>query len=164
LLQTTDYARAVLEAIHPKLTADEVELRLSGRIERQRLLRSDNPPRFESVIDEAVLHRVAGRRAVMRDQIEHLVEMSFLPHVSVRVLPYEAGILPATNNKFILLSFAESPVPAVVFIEGLSGDLYLDKAEDVEIYRDAFTTMRAMADDEERTRQRLLEVVAEFAA
>jgi transcriptional regulator with XRE-family HTH domain len=164
LLQTADYAEAVLRTIHPVLRSDEIGVRLSGRIERQqRLLESGSPPRFESVIDEAVLHRVAGNNSVMRTQLLHLVEVSRRQNVSVRLLPYEVGVLPATNNKFILLSFAESPVPAMVFIEGLSGDLYLDKPEDVEIYRDAFTTMQAIALTEGRTRDAIARIADEFA-
>ncbi len=160
LLQTADYAMAVLRAIHPQLTEDMIRQRLSGRMDRQRLLVSEDPPQFEAVIDESVLHRLVGSQAVMRNQLNRLLEVSELPNVSVQVLPYEAGVLPASNNKFIILSFRQANVPEIVFIEGLSGDLYLDRPEDVETYQDAFVRMREIASTEDQSRTMLTAIAA----
>jgi transcriptional regulator with XRE-family HTH domain len=160
LLQTEDYARAVLTAIHPPLTAAVIEQRLTARIERQRLLTADNAPRFDAVIDEAVLHRVAGDRAVMLAQMQHLLTASELPNVTVRVLPYEAGVLPVTNNKFIILSFAEPAVPGVVFIEGLTGDLYLGPENGLADYEEAFRAMSLIAATPDRSSQMILAIAA----
>jgi hypothetical protein len=91
---------------------------------RQQLLFLDEGPRFEAVVDESVLHRVVGSPAIMRIQLERLLELSHLPSVTLRVIPFEAGALPAGNNKFIIVSFAPSTVSGVVFIECLTGDLY----------------------------------------
>lgn len=125
LLQTEEYARAVLTAIYPRLTADVIEHRLAGRLEQERTLTSPSPPGFDAVLDEGVLHRVSGSPAVMRARLEYLLTASELLNVRISVLPYEAGLLPVPNNKFIVLSFREPTVPGVVFSEGLTGDLYL---------------------------------------
>ncbi|MGH3305574.1 MAG: helix-turn-helix domain-containing protein [Streptosporangiaceae bacterium] len=145
LLQTEDYARAVLTAIHPQLTADVIDQRLDGRLERQQVLTSASRPEFEAVIDEGVLHRVGGSRAIMRAQLEHLLTALEAPNIRIWVVPYEVGILPVPNNKFIILSFREPTVPGVVFIEGLTGDLYLGPGDGLAEYEEAFGAMRAMA-------------------
>jgi transcriptional regulator with XRE-family HTH domain len=158
LLQTREYALAVLTAIHPRLDATEIEQRLTARLDRQRLLTSPNAPRFDAVIEEAVLHRVAGDRAIMRGQLEHLLTASHLPNVTVRILPYEAGVLPVENNKFIILSFGDA-VPGVVFIEGLTGDLYLDSDTDLAAYRAAFDALRGLAASAEDSTALILRIM-----
>jgi hypothetical protein len=106
LLQTPGYARAVVQAAVPKWVPEVVEQRVQGRMTRQQLLFSANAPRFEAVVDESVLHRVVGSPAIMKAQLEQLLELSELPSVTLRVIPYDAGALPAGNNKFIILRFA----------------------------------------------------------
>jgi transcriptional regulator with XRE-family HTH domain len=160
LLQTPDYARAVLRAIHPPLQAEIIEQRLAGRMERQRLLTSPNAPKFDAIIDEAVLHRVAGSRSVMHSQLQHLLSVSELPNVDIRVLPYAAGVLPVPNNKFIILSFEQPTVPGVVFIEGLTGDLYLGQADGLSDYEEAFRAMRLMAATPEDSRAIIVAIAA----
>jgi transcriptional regulator with XRE-family HTH domain len=162
LLQTADYARAVLRALRPAPPGDVIEQRLAGRMERQHLLTSPNPPEFEAMIDEAVLYRVAGSQAVMRAQLHRLIEISELSKVTVRVLPYGAGVLPSNNNKFIILNFAQPNVPGVVFVEGLTGDLYFDRAEDVEAYEEAFAFMRDLAASEDVTRDIIRSAASAF--
>lgn len=152
LLQTEGYARAVLTAARPLLAADVIEQRLAWRLERQRLLRSDRGPRFDAVIDEAVLRRIGGSRATMVDQLHHLLTVSELPNVKIWVVPYNAGILPVPTSKFIVLSFREPSVPGVVFIEMLTGDLYLGPADGLADYEQAFTAMQAMAMKPEQSR------------
>ncbi len=153
LLQTPDYARSVVEAAVPKWVPDVVEQRVEGRMTRQQLLFSASAPRFESVVDESVLHRVVGGRAIMRAQLERLLELSDLPNVTLRVIPYDAGALPAGNNKFIILRFALPAVSDVVFIEGLTGDLYLEEPHDVEVYNTTFRTLVNLAASAEATRK-----------
>jgi transcriptional regulator with XRE-family HTH domain len=153
LLQTPDYARAILRAAVPKWVPEVVEQRVEGRIVRQQILVRDNPPHFEAVVDESVLHRVVGSPAIMRAQLERLLELSELPNVGLRVIPYGAGALPAGNNKFIILSFALPTVADVVFVEGLTGDLYLDDPRDVETYNTTFRALAQMAADPESTQE-----------
>jgi hypothetical protein len=153
LLQTRDYARAVLRAIVPARSADEVENLLEGRIARQqRVLSAGNPPQFQAILDASVLHRVVGSPAIMRAQLRRLVEASQMPDVTVRVVPYEAGALPVPNNKFIILSFGAPLLPDVVFIEGLTGDLYIDRKDDTDTYHAAFQALEALAATSDDTR------------
>ena len=103
-----------MSAAVPKWVPEIVEERLQGRMARQQLLYAENAPLFEAVVDESVLHRVVGSRAVMRAQLERLLELAELPKVTLRVIPYDAGALPAGNNKFIILRFASPTVKDVV--------------------------------------------------
>jgi transcriptional regulator with XRE-family HTH domain len=155
LLQTPDYGRAVLRATRPALAADVIEQRLASRIERQQLLTSDNSPEFEAVIDEGVLHRGTTDWHTMRAQVQHLLAESERPNVTIRVLPYSAGLLPSNTNKFIILRFAKPTLQPIVFIEHLRGDLYLDRPEDVGAYGETFDLMREMALTATRTRDSL---------
>jgi len=166
LLQTAGYAEAVLRVVKPSEPADVINQLVSGRMERQRLLRRENSPKFEAILDESVLHRVVGSRAVMREQLLYLAEVAQqLPDVSLRVLTYSAGVAPASINKFILLSFADAKVPEIVYIEIHSGDgLYLQKPADVEAYRRAFTTMRTLSADEDASRRMILSIASSLAS
>jgi transcriptional regulator with XRE-family HTH domain len=162
LLQTADYARAIVEAAVPKWVPDIVDQRVDGRMARQQILHGEDPPRFEAVVDESVLHRIVGSRAVMRDQLVRLLELSELPNVTLRVIPYEAGALPAGNNKFIILRFASPDVTDIVFIEGLTGDLYLDESEEVETYNTTFRTLVQLAASPGETRQIIAAMVPTY--
>jgi transcriptional regulator with XRE-family HTH domain len=154
LLQTADYARTVVLAVSPDLEPDTVEQRVHGRMVRQQqFLDREDTPRFEAVVDESVLHRVVGSHAIMRAQLERLLELSGRPNITLRVIPYEAGALPAGNDKFIVLKFASAEVGDVVFIEGLTGDLYLEDPGDVETYSTAFRTLVELAKSPEETRE-----------
>jgi transcriptional regulator with XRE-family HTH domain len=152
LLQTADYARAVLQRVPPRLSEDVIEERLSGRMERQQVLLSADPPQFNAVIDEAVLYRLPGSRSILKSQLRRLLEISELPYVDVRIVPYSGGLLPSGNNKFIILTFSQTSLPSLVYIEGLTGDLYIDRPDDVQVYETAFAALRAMAASEDQTR------------
>jgi transcriptional regulator with XRE-family HTH domain len=145
LLQTPDYAREVVQAAVPNWPPDVVAQRVEGRLIRQQLLQTENAPRFEAVLDETVLRRVVGGAAVMRAQMERLLEASYLPAVDLRVISLDAGPLPAANNKFIILRFATPEVPTTVFVETLTTYDYLDDAHDVMLYSQAFRTAMQMA-------------------
>ena len=162
LLQTADYARAVVRAAVPRWVPSVVERRVAGRMARQGLLFSEQPPRFDAVIDESVLHRVVGSRTILRAQLERLIEVSELPSVTVKVIPYQAGALPAANNKFIILRFAMPDVSDVVFVEGLTGDLYLDEPGDVEVYSLTFRSLTHLAASPTTTREMILARIAEL--
>jgi transcriptional regulator with XRE-family HTH domain len=154
LLQTADYGRAVLRTIRPSLSDEIIKDRVASRLERQhRLLLSDNPVLFEAVIDEAVLHRIAGSRSVMAAQLNWLVEVSRRPNVVIRLLRYDAGVLPAPTNKFIILTFAAARLPDHIFIEGLLTDHIIDNPFEVAVYEDVFAMLRDMSASPEQTRE-----------
>ncbi len=133
-------------ATPPVRSAELVEQIVESRLERQQqVLLSEGRPDFTAILDMAVLHRVVGGKQVMRAQLERLVELSQLPRVSIRVVPFEAGALPSENNKFIILSFAAPELTDVVFVEALTGDLYLETQHDLDLYHAAFKRLGAMA-------------------
>jgi hypothetical protein len=153
LLQTPDYARAVLMATFPSRAPDEIQNLVEGRIARQqRVLGAENPPDFQAVIEASVLHRIVGSTTIMRAQFRRLLEASESPNVTVRVVPYEAGALPVAINKFIILSFGTPLLPDVVFVEGLTGDLFIERKEDIDAYQGAFRALEALAATPDDTR------------
>ena len=163
LLQTSDYARAVLEASAANHAPDAVELLIEGRIARQqRVLSGEKSPQFQAILDASVLHRVVGSKATMRRQLQRLLEASELPNVTVRVVPYEAGALPNANNKFIILSFGVLSLPDVVFFEGLTGDLYIERKDDTDIYNAAFRALQRLAASPEETRGIITSIMRSF--
>jgi len=152
LLQTPDYGRAVFRAARPSLPADVIEQRLAGRLDRQKLLTSDPKRQFEALIDEAVLYRVAGDRSIMRTQLMRLLEVADFPNVNISILPYSAGLLPSHNNKFIILRFEQPALQSVVFLETLTMDQLVEKADEVAAYEEAFAAMRSVAAPPDETR------------
>jgi hypothetical protein len=153
LLQTPDYARAVLMATVPRRGFNEIDNLVQGRIARQqRILSGDDPPQFQVIIEPSVLQRVVGSTAIMRDQLHRLLEASELPNVTVRVVSYGAGALPVAINKFIILSFESLSLPDVVYVEVLTNDLYIERKEDTDAYDVAFRVMEGMAATQEETR------------
>ncbi len=142
LLQIPDYARAVHEGAWPRLSAEVIDERIEVRRGRQAVLSGPRPPHLRAIIDEAVLHRRVGGAATMRAQLDHVVAACAQPHISVQVIPYEAGVHPALDSTFILLEF-EDPVPGVVYVEGLVGQVYLERREDVRRYGEIFDRLLA---------------------
>jgi transcriptional regulator with XRE-family HTH domain len=153
LLQTREYATAVLRAQLLPFTQDVLERTLETRLARQERLTSPSDPlRFEALLEASVLHRIAGGKAVMKAQLEQLLKMSERPNFTIRVLPFEAGVLPSNTNKFIILTFDKPEVPSTVFIEALTGDLYIDRPDEVAVYQEAFSVMQRMAANEAESR------------
>ena len=136
---------------------------MSARIARHQTRTTKDPPAFDAVVDESVLHRVVGSPAVMLEQLLKLREVSVLPNVSFRVIPYEAGLPPALNAKFIVLHFALPTIPDVIYIELLTHDTYVEDPEDVERYKDIFTALSAVAATPEETRAILDRKIAYYS-
>jgi hypothetical protein len=134
LLQTEDYARAVIRLGHPEAPAGEIERRVRVRMTRRECLTSAEPPTLWAIMDEAALRRPMGGREVMRGQLEHLIEMSSLTHVTLQVVPFDAGGHAAAGGPFAILRFGEQSLPDVVYLEQLTSALYLDKLADVDKY------------------------------
>jgi len=163
LLQTPGYARAIVEAAVPKWVPEIVAERVQGRLDRQqRVLAAPEGPRFEAIVDESVLHRVVGSPATMGEQLERLLELSEQPAITLRVIPYAAGALPSGNNKFIILGFASPSIADTVFIEGLTGDQYLDDPEDVEVYSATFRALSTLAAEPSETRKIISRVARDY--
>ncbi|MFI8511098.1 helix-turn-helix domain-containing protein [Streptomyces sp. NPDC085460] len=134
LLQTEEYAHAVVVRGMPGASQAEIDRRVALRLERQKVLVSERAPHFHVVLDEAALRRPYGDRAVMRGQIKHLIEVSEHPGVTLQVMPFSFGGHAGESGSFTMLSFPESDLADVVYLEQLTGALYLDKREEVSQY------------------------------
>ncbi|MYS20365.1 Helix-turn-helix domain-containing protein [Streptomyces sp. DvalAA-14] len=145
LLQTEDYIRSVIELGHPEAAGPWVERRVGLRLERQKLLVSERAPHFVAVMDEGALRRPFGGRQVMRGQIRHLLEAAEAPNVDVRILPFATGGHAAGGGAFTLLSFPESDLPDLVYLEQLTGALYIDKHDEVVEYTKAMNALDKVA-------------------
>src|SRR5690606_24813768 len=117
---------------HDNADDSELERRIMLRMRRQERLMSPTPPTFWTVIDEAVLRRPMGGRKIMRDQIDHLLELSQLPNVTIQVVPFNRGGHAAAGGPFSILRFAEPELPDIVYMEQLESALYLDKREETD--------------------------------
>lgn len=151
LLQTEDYARAMIRGTAPNVSRDEVESRVAARLERQRLLDRTNPLKLWAVIDESALLREVGGRQVMHDQVAKLREAADEPNITLQVIPRSAGAYPGMHGAFVLLEFPGEGHD-VVYIEGSTTDLFLESSEDIASYSMLFEHLRAVADGPDATR------------
>ncbi|CQR62700.1 Helix-Turn-Helix Domain-Containing Protein [Streptomyces leeuwenhoekii] len=142
LLQTEEYARAVVRRGMKGASQADVERRVALRLERQKYLDAENAPEFHIVLDEAALRRPYGDREVMRGQLQHLIEMSERPNVRLQVMPFSFGGHSGESGAFTILSFPESDLSDVVYLEQLTSALYLDKREDVAQYETALKELQ----------------------
>jgi hypothetical protein len=133
LLQSPDVARALIQLHHPNTSADDVERRVTLRLMRQQVLTQPEAPNLWAVIDESALWR-SDRRSVMRTQIQHLIEMTKLPNITLQVLPVRSSTYAAVEGPFTILRFSEPNLPDIVYLEHLTSALYLDKIQDIEHY------------------------------
>ncbi|MFJ1459256.1 helix-turn-helix domain-containing protein [Nocardia sp. N2S4-5] len=170
LLHTTDYRRALSWVEFPNKPTDELERILEVGAKRQdRLTRKDRPLTMDAFIDETVLRRVAGSAPIMEAQLRHLAEIGMLPNVSIRVVPWSAGIYRAVVvGMFVILDFpphpkAELTMPPVVYVQGFLGDLYLEQPDEVRQYRGVCADIERLALDEAKSRALILEIAKEFA-
>ncbi|WP_262057282.1 helix-turn-helix domain-containing protein [Streptomyces sp. STR69] len=146
LLQTEEYARALLGAGNPHAPTEATERRVALRMRRQELLTREAPPRVWVVMDETVLRWPVGGAAVMRAQVAHLIEVNRLPHVTLQIMPFANGPHPAMRaGAFHLFRFRAPELPDVVYLNGLVGAVYLDKGDDVVVYREALDRLGAQA-------------------
>lgn len=145
ILQTEEYAKAMIKAARPDITADEVDRRVRVRLGRQSLLNQDDPIELWVVLDEAVVSRPVGGDGVMRAQLERLVEASDLPNVTLQILPFEAGGHAGMDGTFAILDFPEPSDPDVVYAENATGGLFLEKSDELRKYQFIFDHIRAAA-------------------
>jgi transcriptional regulator with XRE-family HTH domain len=144
LLQTADYARAGHEGAMPRLSPEEIDRRIEAKLTRQNLLTQPEPPSFSAVLDEAVLHRMVGGPRAIKAQLERLIEIADLPNVTVQVIPFTVGAHPGVESNFNILDMSAG-TPGVVFVEGLVGFLYLERADDLERYHKIFERLQGIA-------------------
>ncbi|MGP3971582.1 helix-turn-helix domain-containing protein [Streptomyces sp. 6N223] len=165
LLQTQAYAAAVIAGALPEMSEDEVGSRVQVRMRRQQRIRDDRHPlRLWAVVDEAALRRVVGSPAVMAEQLRSLVDSSEFPHVTLQVMPFTAGAHPGVNGQYAILEFPEASDSTVIYLEGGTSDLYLEKAHDVQHYSVMYEHLRAQALSPKQTREFVARLAEEHAA
>jgi transcriptional regulator with XRE-family HTH domain len=144
LLQTEDYARAVISAGMVDKPRTDIERSVALRMERQHVSRT-NTPKVWAVLDEAALRREVGGPEVMRIQLEYLRELGGTRNVSLQVIPFRGGAHPAMGRPFVILAFGEELDPDVVYLEDLTSALWVENVEEVDRYNVFFNHLRATA-------------------
>jgi hypothetical protein len=161
LLQTPAYARAVVERGLPSAPAREVSRRVELRTRRGELLQRPDAPQLWAIIDESVLLRVLGSREVMREQLDHLVTMAQLPHVSLQIVPLDVTNASAPAIPVTYLRFGGLDLPDIVYLEHIRSATFLEDRDETEQYR---VTLDQLADDALSPREsltRLKETIAQ---
>ncbi|MET8159786.1 helix-turn-helix transcriptional regulator [Sphaerisporangium sp. NPDC005289] len=139
LLQTEDYARAVISAGRSAVyEAEDVHRRVMARMARRTLLSRPNAPELHIVLDEGVIRRPIGGVEAMRFQLDALLTSARRPNVILRLLPYNVGAHPGLEGAFTILSFTEDTDPDVAYVEGTAGDVYVESSEHVGRYKVVF--------------------------
>jgi transcriptional regulator with XRE-family HTH domain len=147
LLQTGDYARAIIKVIAPQIEPKILEQRVEARLRRQHVLSSSNTLRYAALLDEAVLRRPVGAGAVMYKQLDKVLTMIRAHKVDLRIVPFERGAGVAQDSNFVFLQFDEpGPLP-VVYIEGLAADHFLEGEQDVNRYLEEIERLKQSALD-----------------
>jgi hypothetical protein len=145
LLQTTDYALAVLRELRPRDSGEQVARGVDLRMQRQRLLDSDPPLDLWLILDEGAIRRNIGGVKVMRPQLEHLIQASRWSNVTLQVLSFETGAHAGLVGPFSILQFPERGDSEVAYTESVGGMIYLEKEREVRACAEAFDRMRAAA-------------------
>jgi hypothetical protein len=168
LLQTEEYAAALIRTGEPDLDLDELDRRVAFRISRQALLtRPVAAPQLTVVLNEAVIRRPVGNARLMVEQLTRLIDVGELPNVSVRVVPFAAGVhLAVLSGPFVLLRFpgdreGRDPEPPIVYMENPTGALYLDKAQETDYYAVSFADVLDRT-EETASRELMAAVVREL--
>jgi transcriptional regulator with XRE-family HTH domain len=146
LLQTEEYARAVVQQFDEQRTAERVDALVKLRMTRQELLDRADPPRLYFIVDEAVVRRLVGGRAVMRRQLRHLIQTADRPNVTIELVPFNAGVHPGMHGPFVVIEFPDAADDDVLYLESPRGDVvYRDSPEEIKASREAFGHLRAMS-------------------
>ncbi|MGH3874806.1 MAG: helix-turn-helix domain-containing protein [Pseudonocardiaceae bacterium] len=162
LLQTEDYARAVIQLCQLHTCVEEVDRRVALRMARQDFLTHPGAPDYWAVIDEAMLRRPLSSPPAFRAQIRHLIEMSEQPNITLQVLPFHAGGHAAAGGQFTLLRFAEPDLPDIVYLEQLTSAIYLDKKHDTDNYLAVMDHLRTEAEPPTDSKSFLHEISKEI--
>jgi transcriptional regulator with XRE-family HTH domain len=145
LLQTADYARAIIREIRYNMPPEGVERRVEFRMKRQARLIEATPPKVWAVIDEAILHRMIGDPMTMHHQLKSLVETARLPHVTLQLLPFASGAHAGLDGSFIIIRFPEPNDRDMIYFEHTDWEHYLDDPGAISLYLSLFDHIRAAA-------------------
>lgn len=161
LLQTSEYARQVITAMRVDPTAKEVDALVDVRMNRQALLAREDAPKLWAVIDEGAIRRISSRPDVLKEQLEHLLDVEPETNITLQFLPFDAGFHPGLYGSFMLMGFPE-PNPDVVWVENLTNSVYFEGSDDVQRYTEVFDHLRATALGPPETRSRIKNMIKEL--
>jgi hypothetical protein len=162
LLQTEDYARAVVMQGSPNLSSEEIDSRVAVRMGRQKQFSKENPARLWAIVDEAALRRPIGSRDVLAGQINRLIDVTSEPNITLQVMPFKHGGHAAEGGAFTIMRFPEADLPDMVYMEYLTGAHYIDKPEDVELYAAVMERLSVAGTSPEKTRDILGDILKEL--
>ncbi|WP_030381463.1 MULTISPECIES: helix-turn-helix domain-containing protein [unclassified Streptomyces] len=162
LLQTYDYATALMRVGFPNDSEEGIARRVDLRVRRQELLTKPEAPVIWAILDETVLRRPVGGADVMRAQLDRLNEALDLPKVRIQLMRFGAGAHPGAFGPFHHFRFGFSELPDVVYTESLAGASYVDRPSDVVSYLEVLDRMAVQAEPVRRTRTILAELRKEL--
>ena len=143
MLQTEEYARVSLRQLDPQMSASRVEAFVEVRMKRQDLLRRTDAPLQFFIMDEAVVRRVVGGTGLMRRQLQHVIDVSDMPNVTVEIVPFAAGLLQGLQGQFLIYEFPDAADDDVLYLEDARGALLSrDNQDEVLSFREKFEELR----------------------
>jgi transcriptional regulator with XRE-family HTH domain len=145
LLQSDEYAGAIIRSIYPLMDDQVLKERVEARIRRQELLQRTTRPRVRVLMDEAVLHRQVGGRKVMSAQLGKIRDIAASEKVIVQIVPFSSGAQASSDSNMTLFEFDDASVPAIVHVEGLISAQFMDRRESVDRYREVLDNLRDAA-------------------
>ncbi|WP_433194274.1 helix-turn-helix domain-containing protein [Nocardia sp. CA-107356] len=168
LFQTPGYAESLIRAVYPEEPSSEITRRVEMKMHRQRLItRKGRPAAVDVILDESVLRRMVGSPRIMAEQLRYLADLSTKPNITVRVLPYVAGVpLGDLTGPFTIVDFASDAKgkhePSVVYVENFTGDMYLERPGSVSRYRTAHEAIGRVALSAQSSRDLLRRAAREY--
>jgi transcriptional regulator with XRE-family HTH domain len=164
LLQTPEYARAILRGMEEFRTDQEIDDQVTLRVTRQQIIERPDPPYFSFIVDESAIRRLVGGREVLRRQLDALVASAQRPEVTLQVIDYDAGSHPGIPGNFTIVEIESTATSSIVFVEGHQGDLYLENEADLRRYRRIFDQLRSIALSPRKSIDFIAEVAEQITA
>ncbi|MFF5230467.1 helix-turn-helix domain-containing protein [Dactylosporangium sp. NPDC000521] len=162
LLQTVEYAGAIINSVSVGERPDVVSQRVSVRMARQAVLTRDPPPKIRAILDEAVLKRAVGGTDVMKRQLMRLLEIADRPTVTLQMVPFDRGAHRGVDGTFTVLEFANETEPPIVYCDGMTGGVFRNRPEEVRRYLVAFESLRTVALSHTETLDYIQRAIREF--
>lgn len=146
LLQTREFARAVITSLDPRVAPKRLDTLVEIRIRRQKLVDRANAPQLFFILDEGAIRRMTGGPEVMRHQLRHLMEVAEKPNVTIEVVPFSAGIHQGMGRSFVVLQFPDAADDDVLYVEDAEGGLVIrENQKEIQTYRENFERSRNVA-------------------
>ena len=162
LLQTPDYARAIIKACDHRLSPDVVDQLVEVRIQRQQILHTKRPPLLRAIVDESAVRRPIGGARVMEAQLRHLTGVTQSPDITLQVMPFRQGAHAGLDGSFALIEFADPDVQQHVYVESVAGNIFLQKRQVVAEFRERFDLLQMAALSPQESEALISTIAKEF--